>query len=716
MVTSAGDPARAASRSRSHAPRVDVPFISRELSWLDFNERVLFQAEDHRDPLLERVRFLSIFASNLDEFFQVRVAGLKQQVAAGHSKPTPDGLSAADKLDRIRLRVLQLQAHHSALQVAITAELAEAGIRILPPESRSERQVELRQRFMDEIFPVLTPLAVDPSHPFPYISDLSLSLAVTVRDPDSGQRRFARVKVPPVLPRLWEVAPRTYLLLEQVIAANLDTLFPGMVIDAQHLFRVTRNADVNVEEDEADDLLLAMEEELRRRRFGNVVRLEVERSMPHETRGLLQRGLSLGPADVYEVEGMLDLRGLDAIADLDLPDLQPVPWAPVTNPRLQPRAEDDDEAVDVFARIRERDILVHHPYESFSTSVERFIEQATADPDVLTIKMTLYRTSGDSPIVHTLIRAAESGKQVVVMVEIKARFDERANIVWARALERAGAHVAYGLLGLKTHSKCVLVIRREAGGLRRYAHIGTGNYNHRTARVYTDLGLLTADHTLTADVTDLFNVLSGVARKERYRELLVAPVTIRSGIQALIEAETERHRSHGDGRIIIKCNAIVDPDMITTLYRASQAGVPIDLIVRGMCSLQPAVPGFSESIAVRSIVGRYLEHSRIFIFGQGDRERTFIGSADLMERNLDRRIEAMTPIKDPAVQARIRDIASIMRRDDRRAWTLGPDGQWARVETTIAGEPSVDTFETLMRMAAEAAAGATPASGPTPAS
>jgi polyphosphate kinase len=706
MVTSAGDPARAASRSRPHAPRADVPFISRELSWLDFNERVLYQAEDSRNPLLERVRFLSIFASNLDEFFQVRVAGLKQQVAAGHSRPTPDGLSAADKLDRIRLRVLQLQAHHSELGAVITTELATAGIRILPPESRSERQVELRQRFMDEIFPVLTPLAVDPSHPFPYISDLSLSLAVTVRDPDSGQRRFARVKVPPVLPRLWEVAPRTYLLLEQVIAANLDTLFPGMEIDAQHLFRVTRNADVNVEEDEADDLLLAMEEELRRRRFGNVVRLEVERSMPHETRGLLQRGLSLGPTDVYEVEGMLDLRGLDAIADLDLPELQPVPWAPVTNPRLQPRAE-DDEAVDIFARIREGDILVHHPYESYVTSVERFIEQATADPDVLTIKMTLYRTSGDSPILHTLIRAAESGKQVVVMVEIKARFDERANIVWARALERAGAHVAYGLLGLKTHSKCALVIRREAGGLRRYAHIGTGNYNHRTARIYTDMGLLTADHTLTADVTDLFNVLSGVARKERYRELLVAPVTIRSGIEALIEAETEHHRSHGDGRIIIKCNAIVDPDMITALYRASQAGVPIDLIVRGMCSLQPAVPGFSESIAVRSIVGRYLEHSRIFIFGQGERERTFIGSADLMERNLDRRIEAMTPIKDAAVQARIRDTVSIMRRDDRRAWTLGPGGQWTRVETTIAGEPSVDTFESLMRMAAEAATGPT---------
>jgi polyphosphate kinase len=684
-----------------------VPFISRELSWLDFNERVLYQAEDHGNPLLERVRFLSIFASNLDEFFQVRVAGLKQQVAAGHSRPTPDGLSASEKLDRIRGRVLQLQAQHSELHAAITVELAEAGIRILPPEDRPERQVELRQRFMDEIFPVLTPLAVDPSHPFPYISDLSLSVAVTVREPGTGQRRFARVKVPPVLPRLWEVAPRTYILLEQVISANLDTLFPGMEIAAQHLFRVTRNADVNVEEDEADDLLLAMEEELRRRRFGNVVRLEVERSMPHETRALLQRGLSLGPSDVYEVEGMLDLRGLDPIADLDIPSLQPAPWSPVTSPRLLPRDGDEDDEVDTFARIREGDILVHHPYESFSTSVQRFIEQASQDADVLTIKMTLYRTSGDSPIVHSLIRAAESGKQVVVMVEIKARFDERANIVWARALERAGAHVAYGLLGLKTHSKCALVVRREAGGLRRYAHIGTGNYNHRTARIYTDLGLLTADHALTADVTDLFNVLSGVARKDSYRELLVAPVTIRSGIEALIEEEIGRHRAHGDGRIIIKCNAIVDPDMVSALYRASQAGVPIDLIVRGMCSLQPGVPGFSDSIQVRSIVGRYLEHSRIFTFGQGDRERTYIGSADLMERNLDRRIEAMTPIKDAAVQARIREMLSIMRRDDRRAWSLGPEGHWTRVEPATDGEPQVDTFEALMKAALDAAPVAT---------
>ncbi|HSM33254.1 MAG TPA: polyphosphate kinase 1 [Anaerolineae bacterium] len=703
-MTTTGDSTRSQPGPRRTRPP-GFPFLTRELSWLDFNERVLYQAEDARNPLLERVRFLAIFASNLDEFFQVRVSGLLQQVAAGHSTPTPDGLSASQKLDRIRGRVLQLQAQHADLWDAISGELAAEGIRVLPPEDRPQRQNELRQRFMDEIFPVLTPLAVDPSHPFPYISDLSLSLAVTVRDPANGDRRFARIKVPPVLPRMWEVAPRTYVLLERVIAANLDALFPGMEVESHHLFRVTRNADLDIEEDEADDLLMAMEEELRRRRFGKVVRLEVERSMPHETRALLQRGLSLDPSNIYEIRGMLDLRGLESIADLDIPGLQPAPWKPVTPPRLSVRDEDADGGVDIFARIREGDILLHHPYESFTNSVQRLIQQAAEDPDVLTIKMTLYRTSGDSPIVHSLIRAAESGKQVVVMVEIKARFDERANIVWARALERAGAHVAYGLLGLKTHSKCTLIIRREAGGLRRYAHIGTGNYNHRTARIYTDLGLLTADRVLTGDVTDLFNVLTGVARKDRYRELLVAPKSMRPMLEDLIEGEMERHREHGDGRIIIKCNACVDPQMIRRLYQASQAGVPIDLIVRGMCSLQPGVPGFSESIHVRSIVGRYLEHSRIFCFGQGDRERYFIGSADLMERNLDRRVEAITPVKDAALQDELRKSLAIMRRDDRRAWTLGEDGEWTRVETTIDGEPSTDTFEALMDDALQRAEG-----------
>jgi polyphosphate kinase len=683
-------------RRRARTPA--FPFINRELSWLEFNARVLHEAQDGRNPLLERVRFLSIFASNLDEFFQVRVAGLKQQVAAGHSKPTPDGLSATHKLDRIRVRVLQLQAQHSDCYARVQEELQEEGIRILPLEDRPERQVELRQRYMDEIFPVLTPLAVDPSHPFPYISDLSLSLAVIVRDPVSGERRFARVKVPPVLPRMWEVAPRTYVLLERVIAANLDALFPGMQILGHHLFRVTRNADLSIEEDEADDLLLAMEEELRRRRFGNVVRLEVERSMPHETRALLQRGLGLDASDVYEVRGMLDLRGLDSIADLDIPELQPHPWAPVTPPRLVPA--DEDEPTDMFAAIRAGDILVHHPYESFTGSVQRFIEQATVDPDVLSIKMTLYRTSGDSPIVRSLIEAAERGKQVVVMVEIKARFDERANIVWAKALERAGAHVAYGLVGLKTHSKAALIIRREAGGLRRYAHIGTGNYNPRTARIYTDLGLFTDDHELTADVTDLFNVLTGVARKETYRALLVAPVAMRRSIIALIEEEVGRHREHGDGRIVIKCNACVDPEMVQALYDASAVGVPVDLIVRGMCSLRPGLPGVSETIRVRSIVGRYLEHSRIFCFGQGERERYYIGSADLMERNLDRRIEAATPVRDAVLQARLREVLAIMLRDDRRSWSLDSEGEWRRVEAGMETPTGLDTFQALMDAAA----------------
>jgi polyphosphate kinase len=700
-VTTTPDTARPRAANRKSG-QPSFPFITRELSWLDFNERVLYQAEDERNPLLERVRFLSIFTSNLDEFFQVRVSGLMQQVAAGHSKPTPDGLSASQKLDRIRGRVLQLQAQLSDNWDGLRADLAAERIRIIAPEEWA-RQNELRERFIDEIFPVLTPLAVDPSHPFPYISDLSLSLAVTVRDPSTGERRFARVKVPPVLPRLWEVAPRTYVQIERIIAANLEVLFPGMEVESHHLFRVTRNADLDIEEDEADDLLLAMEEELRRRRFGAVVRLEIERSMPHETRALLQRGLGLDPSNVYEVRGMLDLRGLDSIADLDIPELQPEPWKPVTPPRLALREDEEDGGVDIFRRIREGDILVHHPYESFSNSVQRLIGQAATDPDVLTIKMTLYRTSGDSPIVQSLIRAADSGKQVVVLVEIKARFDERANIVWAKALERAGAHVAYGLMGLKTHSKCALIIRRESGGLRRYAHIGTGNYNPKTARIYTDFGLLTADRVLTGDVTDLFNVLTGVAKKDRYRDLLVAPTSMRPRLEELIDGEIERHREHGDGRIIIKCNACVDPQMIQKLYAASQAGVPIDLIVRGMCSLQPGVPGFSESIHVRSIVGRYLEHSRIFVFGQGDRERYLIGSADLMERNLDRRVEAITPVKDPALAARLGQILAIMRRDDRRAWTLGEDGEWTRVERTVEGEPTTDTFEALMADATQSA-------------
>jgi polyphosphate kinase len=673
-----------------------LPYINRELSWLDYSARILQLSQDERNPLLERVRYVAIFAMILDEFFQVRVAGLKQQTAAGHSTPSPDGMSAPEVLEQIRNRVLQLQTVHSRTYAEVRTALAEEAIRVVPYEDRAERQGELRQRFLDEIYPVLTPLAVDPGHPFPYISDLSLSLAVTVRDPETSERRFARIKVPPVLPRLWEVGTRTYVLLEQIIAANLDILFPGMEVLEHHLFRVTRNADFSIEEDEADDLLMAIEEELRKRRFGKVVRLEVERSMPHETRALLQRGLQLEAQDVYEISGTLDLTALTAIAELDVPQLQPTPWQPIVPLRLMP--PDEDEEADVFAAIREQDILLHHPYESFVGSVQRFIEQAAEDPDVLTIKMTLYRTSGDSPIVRSLIAAAEAGKQVVVMVEIKARFDERANIVWARALERAGAHVAYGLVGLKTHSKLALVVRREGRGLRRYVHIGTGNYNSGTARVYVDLGLLTDDHEIASDVTDLFNVLTGVARKPGYRRLLVGPAGLRRGLYELIDEEIKRQREHGDGRIVIKANAIVDPETIARLYRAGEAGVSVDLIVRGMISLRPGVPGLSESIRVRSIVGRFLEHSRIFTFGSGERERFYIGSADVMERNLDRRIEALTPVADAVGQDRLRQILNVMLADDRRAWVLGSDGEWRKVEALLDQPAGTDTFEQLMAM------------------
>ena len=683
-----------------------MPYINRELSWLDFNERVLHEALDERNPLLERARFLSIFARNLDEFFQVRVAGLKQQVAAGRSSPTPDGMSAAETLDAIRSRIVPMVARQSEAFAEVRVALAAAGVRIVRYDERPERHLELRSRFLDEIFPVLTPLAVDPGHPFPYISDLSLSLAVVVRDPLNGERHFARIKVPAILPRLVQVGEHTYVLLEQIIAANLDALFPGMEIVAHHLFRVTRNADLAIEEEEAPDLLMAIEEELRKRRFGKVVRLEIERSMPEQTRALLQRGLGIENGDLYEIAGMLDLTALDEIADLPIPPLRTRAWQPVTPPRLVP--PDPSDEADVFAAVREGDVLVHHPYESFGASVQRFVEQAAADPDVLTIKQTLYRTSGDSPIVRALIQAAEAGKQVVVLVEIKARFDERANIVWARALERAGAHVAYGLVGLKTHSKVALVVRREGRGLRRYVHIGTGNYNPWTSRTYVDIGLFSCDPELGADMTDLFNALTGHSRQTRYRRLLVAPHTLRGAILDLINGETERQASHGDGRIVIKCNAIVDPDMVAAIYRASGAGVEVDLIVRGMCSIRPGVPGVSETIRVRSVIGRFLEHSRIYLFGRGDREQFLVGSADLMERNLDRRVEALVPITGTGNRRRLRTILDVMLADDRRAWVLGPDDKWQRAESVVEHATGLDTFETLMGLAIAGQAEARP--------
>ncbi len=691
-----GAPARPTIAPRPRGatrPRARFPYLNRELSWLEFNARVLFEARDERNALLERVRFLAIFADNLDEFFQVRIAGLRQQVEAGKVARSPDGRTAEEQLAAARERLLGLVADHSAIYLSIRPALTAEGIELVDYPAIPEHHDALRQRFLDEIFPVLTPLAVDPGHPFPYISTLSLSIAVGLRDPETDERLFARVKVPQILPRLLEVEPSRFILIDQLIEANLDTLFSGLEVVEHHLFRVTRNADLEIEEDEADDLLLAIEEELRRRRFGEAVRLEVERSMPAATRALLLRGLGLGEADCYEVSGMLDLSGLWAIAELDRPDLKPPDWTPVTPQRLMP--PDEETPADVFAAIRAGDVLVHHPYESFGASVARFITQAADDPDVLSIKQTLYRTAVDSPIPEALVRAAERGKQVVVLVEIKARFDEEANIIWARKLEQAGAHVVYGLVGLKTHSKTALVVRREGSSLRRYVHIGTGNYNHRTARVYTDLGLLTCRPEIGADVTDLFNVLTGLSRQREFRRILVAPHSLRSRFLDLVEREVGHVAEGRPAGIVLKLNAIVDVAVIEALYRAAQAGVEIELIVRGACSIQPGLPGISERIRVRSIIGGFLEHSRIWGFeNDGDRE-WYIGSADLMDRNLDRRIEAVTPVEDPEARARIAGIIEVMLADDRRSWQLQPDATWVRTEALLGRAGTVDTFETL---------------------
>jgi polyphosphate kinase len=673
------------------------PYINRELSWLDFNARVLHEARDDRNPLLERAKFLAIFGSNLDEFFQVRVSGLMEQVAAGSAKLSADGRTAAEQLAVIRERVRDLVIEQGRLFDEVRTSLAEKGVAIVDHAAIPEHHARLRERYLEEIFPVLTPLAVAPGHPFPYISTLSLSLELTVADPVTGEHRFARIKVPQILPRLIEVTPGLYVPLEQVIAANLDALFPGLEVVEAHMFRVTRDADFDVEEDEAGDLLSAIEQELRRRRFGSAVRLEVEEQMPETMREFLLSGIGLDADDLYEVPGMLDLTSLWQIATLDIPELRDPPWTPVVPARLVPA--DEDEHVDVFAVIRQGDLLVHHPYESFTASVERFITQAADDPDVLSIKQTLYRTSGDSPIVRDLIRAADQGKQVVVLIEIKARFDEEANIVWARKLEQAGAHVVYGLVGLKTHSKVALVVRREGSGLRRYLHLGTGNYNPKTARLYTDLGLLTCRPELGADATDLFNYLTGLSRQERFRSLLVAPVALRPRIRDLIVRETDHARAGRPARIVVKVNALVDPEMIELMYEASQAGVEVDCIVRGACSLHPGLPGTSERIRVRSIVGEFLEHSRILGFANGGRQEWYTGSADLMERNLDRRVEVVFPVEDLGAMARIEEIVAVMLDDDRRSWQLGANGAWRRTEEILAAPGSRDTFAILKERA-----------------
>ncbi|MBD1936590.1 RNA degradosome polyphosphate kinase [Microcoleus sp. FACHB-68] len=670
-------------------------YFSRELSWLEFNNRVLREALDPRTPLLERLKFLAIFSANLDEFFMVRVAALKQQVEAKVSKLSADGRSPQDQLDVIcqRLRPMVTEQHQH-FEREIRPILANHNIHILEyVDLNQEERLYLQRYFEEQIFPVLTPLAVDPGHPFPYISNLSLNLAVVVKDPDSEEEFFARVKVPKVLPRFVSLpaAERSsetaflFISLEQVIAHNLEFLFPGMNIQEYHPFRITRNADLEVEEDEADDLLLAIEQELRKRRFGgSVVRMEIQAAMPIPVQQMLREELSLAESDVYEVEGLLSLGDLMSFMALPLPELKDPPWTPVVPPRFrrlsEPHVEhskvDSDEGEDIFALIRQRDWLLHHPYQSFAATVQRFITQAAHDPAVLAIKMTLYRTSGDSPIVNALIAAAENGKQVAALVELKARFDEENNIHWARKLEKAGVHVVYGLVGLKTHTKVAMVVRREEDRMRRYVHIGTGNYNPKTARIYTDLGLLSCREELGADLTDLFNYLTGYSRQRSYRKLLVAPVNMRERMISLIRREIDHCRNGHTGRIVAKMNSLVDPQIIAALYEASGAGVQIDLIVRGMCSLRPGLPGVSENIRVISIIGRFLEHSRIYYFHNRGQEEVYTGSADWMPRNLNRRVEAIVPVEEPEIVKDLEEILGVMLADNRQAWELQSDGSY----------------------------------------
>jgi polyphosphate kinase len=652
--------------------------LNRELSWLDFNARVLELAGTEGVPLLERVKFCAIFSSNLDEFFQVRVAALKDQVAAGITRRSPDGRVPTDQLADISERVRELvDRQSSVLMGRLVPALGDAGLRLVTWDELDELdRKHLEEVYERRVYPVLTPLAVDPAHPFPYISNLSLNLAVMVTDPEHQVHRFARVKVPSLLPRFVPLPDGTrFVPLEEVIAAHLPSLFPGMTLADHHTFRVTRNADLTVEEEEADDLLAAVELELRRRRFGRAVRLEVSAAMPSEMVELLTEELDVTADDVFRVDAPLDLKGLFILHAQDRPDLKDATWPPLTKARLAAAAERGDS---IFSVIRQGDVLVQHPYESFATSTEEFVRAAAEDPRVLTIKITLYRTSGDSPIARSLVRAAERGVQVAALVELKARFDEEANITWARQLERAGVHVVYGLVGLKTHSKCVLVAREEADGIRRYLHIGTGNYNSSTARLYEDFGMLSCDPDLGADLTQLFNHLTGYSREVRYRKLVVAPRGMRARFVDLIRNET----SHGPaGRITMKLNSLVDPELIELLYAASAAGVQVDLLVRGICCLRAGVPGLSETIRVRSILGRYLEHSRVYHFANGNGRGSpvyLIGSADLRPRNLDRRVEVLAPVETPAHQRRLQEVLDVCLDPQAACWVLRADGGWAR--------------------------------------
>ncbi len=700
-----------ATGSRADASLPEDRFLNREVSWLDFNARVLALAEDRSTPLLERAKFLAIFASNLDEFYMVRVAGLKRRQSTGLGLRSADGLGTREQLKRISERARELAAAHATAFLSdVRPALAEQGLRIvLWRDLPAERQSPLHDYFRSQVFPVLTPLAVDPAHPFPYISGLSLNLAVLVREPATGTEHFARVKVPNNVKRFVPVDPTDtslgHLPLEELIGAHLQQLFPGLDVMAHHAFRVTRNADVEVEEDRDEDLLQALERELARRRFGPAVRLEVGEDMDDHVLDLLVRELEITADDVVQVPGLLDLTSLWQLYEADRPDLKDEPFVPATHPRLV----EGEQAADVFAALREGDVLVHHPYDSFATSTQRFIEQAAADPAVLAIKQTLYRTSGDSPVVDALIDAAKAGKQVVVLVEITARFDEQANIKWARALEKAGCHVVYGLVGLKTHCKTSLVVRQEKGQLRRYMHIGTGNYNPKTARMYEDLGLLTADPEVGADLTDLFNTLTGYSRQTDYQRLMVAPHGVRSGLVARIEEQAELARQGRASRVRLKANSIVDEAVIDALYRASRAGVPVELVVRGICALRPGVPGLSENIQVRSIVGRFLEHSRVMIFGaaradDGDcRSEHWLGSADMMHRNLDRRVEVLVRMKDPAVCRQIDALLDRAMDPTTRHWALSSDGSWE--QRPAEGEPFRDLQDDLVRGSNERGSG-----------
>jgi polyphosphate kinase len=692
----------AATPAAIQDPLPEDRYLNRELSWLDFNARVLALAADNSLPLLERAKFLAIFASNLDEFYMVRVAGLKRRDEMGLSVRSADGLTPREQLARIGEQTQQIATRHARVFLdSVRPALAEEGIYIvtwadLDPAEREQ----LSTYFTEQVFPVLTPLAVDPAHPFPFVSGLSLNLAVTVKQPDDPGQHFARVKVPDNVDRFVELENLggadgaegvvRYLPMEELIAAFLPVLFPGMDIVEHHAFRITRNADYEVEEDRDEDLLQALERELARRRFGSPVRIEIADDMTESMLELLLRELDVHPGDVVEVPGLLDLSSLWQIYGIDRPALKDHTFVPATHPAFADR----ETPKSIFATLREGDVLLHHPYDSFSTSFQRFIELAAADPNVLAIKQTLYRTSGDSPIVRALIAAAEAGKQVVAMVEIKARFDEQANIRWARTLEQAGVHVVYGYVGLKTHCKTCLVVRREGSTIRRYCHVGTGNYNGKTARLYEDVGLLTAAPDIGADLTDLFNSLTGYSRKVSYRNLLVAPHSIRTGIIERVEREIAAHREGGGGRIRMKMNALVDEQVIDALYRASQAGVRVEVVVRGICALRPGSEGFSENISVRSILGRFLEHSRIIHFNRVN--EFWIGSADMMHRNLDRRVEVLVQVKDPRLTTYLDDLFESALDPSTRCWELGPDGQWTA--SPQAGQSARDHQVSLMEL------------------